>query len=1375
MSQDIELPLLEKTKSKGRSSSHFPINMEGAQPRYRKITNFFKYLTYTDMLPLSRFINKEPRPIKHTDLPSPYESLNIDKRVNRLDKAWSEETQKAEESFGAKSPSLMKALARSHQDDLIRSLIILFFHANGSLMSSLLLGKIMGTITSGSLDGDIDMETLIMYTIGFAILAFGAVVTDNWYAYDGFRLGASFRLTVTGFLYKKLNSVALSSLQEISIGKVINLLTNDANEIDHAATYFSNTVLAPYNLLITFYMLWRYFGACSIITLTLQTAILISAGFLSNFSEKPKDEKNQCTDHRIKSANEFIENIRLIKLYAWEKPLMRMIEALRSSEVKALNKLANINAFSMMLTESSTYVCLLITSIIYMLTGGVLSPEKIYTSALVLSFSRYYINFCSHRGLMYYVSVRLICTRLEDVLKVNQIPQLNHTLKRNYLGSAEGSDNGEAGEAVNHNTIVFNNFTGYWNRNVNTSKPCLKNINLKIEEGELTTVIGKIGSGKTSFLMSFLKELPVTQGELSFSGSISYVEQEPIIFSGSIRENVLFGKEFDESYYLKAVRACNLHEDFKQFEFGDQTQVGERGTTLSGGQKARLSLARAFYSRSDIYLLDDPLSAVDSRVGKIIFEKGIKGLLKGKTVILVTHHLNYARDSDKVVVLEEGAVFAQGTFVSLLSKKVDLLKIFEEEHQEAETKKEIKSPNIRSLSGRRSSGRFSELQLPKMAGANEGKDALSPEQEALTEDECNLATKKTYFAYLKASQNYLLAFATLGCFLMANLFILGFTKFIGIWAQIQTESAYQGDEGEIVEVNNAKYVLICTAFTLGIIAFTFGKVAFTLKFLFGTNSNLHRNMLHKLSRTFVAFFDSTPIGNMLNRFSNDMGVLDNDNWYVVYDVFDQSIAVILFMSYLIFIFPAIIIPCLVILYALFKVKVFFTKPTVELRRVDLVSKSPIYSEISSTLNGLLAIRVYDQGRRFIDQFMDLIFVSAKAYQAYIRNNRLFSICLQILLYFLIVSLITMFIVIASGSQMEVGLFGLIVYYLVIVINDAGWIIRQTIFLDINMQSAQRIQDYCEIPEEAAVEVPQVDSRLKKMSRTGNWPSSGQLSFNDVYLKYPNTENCVLNGLTFSASAGTKVGIIGRTGAGKSSIIQALFRIVEIEETLGSSIQIDGIDTRIVGLELLRGGLSILPQTPVILSGTIRKNLDPFDEIEDCQIWDALEKVNLKVYVKSLEKGIETDMSMSNSVFSAGQKQLICMARAMLRRSKIVVLDEATANVDFTTDSFIQEKINEIFKDCVVLTIAHRLSTIAHYDKVLVLDKGRMLEYDHPYKLLVKKEGDTRITNEDGEFTKMVQRNGERVAREIFNRAYSAFYGKEKEPKLLENILTSSSE
>jgi len=1355
--QEFELPLLDKTKSKWKSprkTSHISVDVSSEESyfeqKYRKLPSFFKYFFYTDMLPVAKFINSTNRPLNHKDVPAPYEDSNVHKKVIQLEKEWNEEVKKAQMTGESKNPSLLKVLLKSHSDDLVKNLILFFFQVNGYLMNSLLLGKIMGTITSGSLGGNIDIETLIIYTVGFAVISFGVLFFENWSDYDCYRLGASVRMAVTGLLYKKLNTVALSSLQEISIGKVINLLTNDVNEIDHGMTYFSTTMLAPYSLLLSFYMLWRQFGACSIVTFTVQGVILISAAVLSNLSEKPRDEKNQFTDQRIKSANEFIENIRLIKLYAWEKPFVKMIECLRSSEVKALKKLAKINAISMMMTENCTYVCLLITSVIYMLTGGVLSPEKIYTSALILSFSRYWVNFSFHRGVMSYVSSRLICKRLEDVLQVKQIPHLRNIVEP--LDLIMGSRESPA--------VVFNNFTGYWNQQV--SRPCLKNINLKIEEGEFVTVIGKIGSGKTSFLMSFLKELPLSSGELSFTGSISYVEQEPIIFSGSIRDNILFGREFDQALYLKTIRACNLHEDFKQFEYEDQTIVGERGVTLSGGQKARLSLARAFYARSDIYLLDDPLSAVDSRVGQIIFDKGIKGLLAGRTVVLVTHHLNYAKESDKVVVLEDGEILAQGTFVSLLSKKVDLLKIFEEEakEKEGEEKKKAEPNKKRELhSPTRFSGRISsDFQVRKASGYFQEKDTLKEDKQTLQEDECTVTTKETYLTYLKESGNYLLGICTLGCYLISNLLILGFTKYIGDWAQMQTENAYHNRDG----LENGYYIRLCGMFVLGITVFTFAKVALTLKFLFGTNSNLHKKMLQKLSRTFVAFFDSTPIGNMLNRFSNDLGVLDNDNWYVVYDVIDQCIAVGLFVTYLVIIQPAILIPCSFVLFALFKVKAFFAKPTMELRRMDLMAKSPIYSEISSALNGLLAIRVYNQGPRFVDQFIDLMYVSVKVYQAENRNSRFFNITLQFFLHMLVFSLITMFIFIAYGSQMEVSLFGLVVYYLISVINDAGWIIKQTIFLDINMQSAQRIQEYCDLSEEAPAKIPQIDNKLSPLNRNGKWPAFGEVSFKDVYMKYPNTENCVLNGLNFTVNAGMKVGIVGRTGAGKSSIIQALFRIVEIEERTGSSIQIDGVNTKTIGLGLLRGGLSILPQTPVIFSGTIRKNLDPFDEIEEDDLWDALEKVHLKLYVESLEKGIETDMSMSNAVFSAGQKQLICLARAMLRKSKIVVLDEATANVDFATDNLIQEKINEIFKNCVVLTIAHRLSTIAHYDKILVLDKGKMMEYDHPYKLLVKKEGDTRITNEEGEFAKMVLRNGDKVAREIFNRAYNTYYKSKKE-------------
>jgi len=372
-----------------------------------------------------------------------------------------------------------------------------------------------------------------------------------------------------------------------------------------------------------------------------------------------------------------------------------------------------------------------------------------------------------------------------------------------------------------------------------------------------------------------------------------------------------------------------------------------------------------------------------------------------------------------------------------------------------------------------------------------------------------------------------------------------------------------------------------------------------------------------------------------------------------------------------------------------------------------------------------------------------------------RTNRIFSVSLQAFLYCLCVSGIGFFIYIAYYLDIEAGAFGLALFYLITIADDSAWAIRQTIFLDINMQSAQRVQEYCVLNEEAPERVVGVDDKL--LPGGAIWPYEGHISFNNVYLKYPNTSKYALKGLSFTVEPNSKVGIVGRTGAGKSSIIQALFRIVEIDTKKDSYIQIDGTDIKSLGLETLRKSLSILPQTPVIFAGTIRRNLDPFGTCTEAQIWQALEQVSLSEYVRSLEQGLDTDMSVSNSVFSVGQKQLVCMARVILRKSKVVILDEATANVDMSTDSFIQEQINKIFADCVVLTIAHRLSTIAHYDKVLVLDKGAKVEYDHPYRLLVEEIGDKSITKKNGVFAEMVRKNGEKVSQEIFNLAYLSFY------------------
>jgi len=1197
----------------------------------------------------------------------------------------------------------------------------------------------METISSSGLREEPNLESLFVNFVYFIFAFIGAMLCGNLWVYGTFEIGSSLRLSLTSLIYKKLNTVALSSLQEISLGKVINLLANDVNDIDNGIMFVTPLVTAPYSLLLSLSILWSYFGAYSLISMFLQTTILLSAGYFSKLSEQPRSEKNEVADQRIKYTNEFIENIRLIKLYAWEKTLKKVIEKLRDSEVLGFKKLAKIDSFSMMLTESCTYICVLVTCIVYVLSGGILSAEKVYTSILILNFSRYWVNYCAHKGLMFVINIKLMNKRLEEILQIKDILQLHK----------EG--NKDQGSLLQEDLAVsFKDYTAYWSQKA--EKPCLKNINVSIKNNQLIALIGKIGSGKTTFLLSFLREIPVTSGQLLFKGTISYVEQEPVIFSGSIQDNILFGNEFDSMFYAQVLRACNLTEDLQQFDHGDQTIVGERGVTMSGGQKARLSLARALYARSDIYLLDDPLSAVDSRVGKIIFERAIKQLLKDKTVILVTHHLDYAKQADKVVVMKEGSVEAQGIFEDLAKMDLDLLDIFKKREQEKKDEDGVGEREKQIIRAASSIKNSSSMRPEKRSGSFvEENVMLNEEKQEISQEESIVTTKKTYLKYLEESENYKLAFFALGCYFSAQLFILFFTKLIGYWAQIQNEAHYNGEQQL---KSDGYYIGLTISLAAAIMGLNFLKVLTSQKFLLESNTKLHAKMLYKISRTFIAFFDSTPIGNILNRFSNDLGVLDKANFNSVYDVFDMTCAIIILLCYICYMNPFLTVPCVIVILILLKFKVFFTKPTVELRRVDLISRSPIYSEISSTLNGLLAIRVYNQGPRFIRNFLDVIYTSSKTFLMYIRNNRLFAMTMDGLVYILIICSVSSFIYLAYLARIEVGAFGLALFYLVSIANDTSWAIRQLIFMDINMQSAERIQQYCQLPEEAPTKVGSTDAKLGK-----SWPVRGDMSLQNVYLKYPSTKVHALNGLTLNIEAGSKVGIVGRTGAGKSSIIQALFRIVEIDDLPNSFIKIDGVDIRTVGLETLRQGLSILPQTPVIFTGTIRRNLDPFGQFSSYELWKALEQVSLKSYVESLDKGLDTDMSLSSSVFSAGQKQLICMARVILKKSKVVILDEATANVDMSTDNFIQEKINEIFKDCVVITIAHRLSTIAHYDKVLVLHQGRMVEYDHPYKLLVAKIGDTKVTKDKGSFVEMVRKSGEKTVQEAFEKAYAAYYSK----------------
>jgi len=516
--------------------------------------------------------------------------------------------------------------------------------------------------------------------------------------------------------------------------------------LDKGGIYLVTMVLAPYTLLLSGITIWKYYGFTTVIGMLSLVAFLIFSNYLSKRTQNIRSEKSAVTDSRIKMTNELIECVRLIKMYAWEKAFKKSIQVLREKEMTKILFLRIVEVIGASVSINSTQSSLIIMCIIYTYFGGMLSSEKIYTTLMLFSWISIWAMEFFNNGVMFISAIKVVTVRLESILLIPDTiisdsankPVAAHMHKKINPFNSFDSPTHSLSSAV-----IFNRYSGWWKKD--DPKPCLDNITLSLRPGQLTTVIGTIGSGKTSFLLSFLREIPITQGGLRFEGKIAYVEQEPIIFSGTVRSNILFGQEYDEQFYKTVVRACNLRDDFKQFSHKDETIVGERGITLSGGQKARISLARALYSQSDIYLFDDPLSAVDSKVGRHLFTYAIKGeLLKDKVVVLVTHHLNYAKESDRVLLFSEGKIVGDGTFDELRVMENNLFNKFKEIEDEEEKRKSthkastlIKGPSEVALAEKKAS-----------------QDEEKEETDILRgEDASSELTFETYIKYLKENGN----------------------------------------------------------------------------------------------------------------------------------------------------------------------------------------------------------------------------------------------------------------------------------------------------------------------------------------------------------------------------------------------------------------------------------------------------------------------------------------------------------------------------------------------------------------------------------------------------------------------------------------------
>jgi len=820
----------------------------------------------------------------------------------------------------------------------------------------------------------------------------------------------------------------------------------------------------------------------------------------------------------------------------------------------------------------------------------------------------------------------------------------------------------------------------------------------------LVAVVGQVGCGKSTLLSAILGETEKLHGSVFVEGSVAYVSQQAWIQNATVRENILFSRAFDSARYERVIDTCALRQDLEILPAGDATEIGERGINLSGGQKQRVSLARAVYFNADIYLLDDPLSAVDAHVGKHIFDNvvGPRGMLRNKTRLLVTHGIHFLPQVDQIIVIKEGRISECGTYSELLANSgafAEFLQTYASENHSANSSGELARLS-NSHTTRSSTSDEKEVEDVEKLSEDETGKMIDEER-----SETGRVKFSVFLSYLKSVG---------ACFTVTTIIFLflmeACTVGTGVWL------AYWSSANITTNKQRDFYIGIYGGIALGQGIFTF---LMSISLTFGSmlaSRRLHHGLLNNIMRSPMSFFDTTPLGRIVNRFSKDMYVVDEtleramcDFLWCLFDI----IGLITAISYATPLFLAVL-PFLGALY--FYIQRVYVATSRQLKRIESVSRSPIYSHFLETITGATTIRAFSQQQRFIRDNYSRTDENQVAYYLSISSNRWLAIRLEFIGNCLI--LCAGLFAVLSRDKIMSGLVGMSLTYSLEVTDTLNWFVRMTSDLETDLVAVERVKEYSETPSEAEWIKP--DSRPPD-----NWPDMGSIAIEDFDLKYREGLPLVLKQINCVIGAGEKVGIVGRTGAGKSSLTLALFRILE---RAGGRIVIDGVDIANIGLQDLRSRLTIIPQDPVLFSGTLRLNLDPFDRHTDEELWKALEVSHLKNFVSGLDDGLQHAVAEGGENLSVGQRQLVCLARALLRKSKILVLDEATAAVDLETDELIQQTIRREFADRTVFTIAHRLNTIMDYDRVLVLDNGSVIEFDSPANLL----------KDNGVFTKMAQ-------------------------------------
>uniref|UniRef100_A0AAY4EVS8 ATP-binding cassette, sub-family C (CFTR/MRP), member 9 n=1 Tax=Denticeps clupeoides TaxID=299321 RepID=A0AAY4EVS8_9TELE len=1155
---------------------------------------------------------------------------------------------------------------------------------------------------------------LLQNTPVLAVLLFLALVLQRTFLqasyYVTIETGINLRGALLAMIYNKILRLSTSnmSMGEMTLGQINNLVAIETNQLMWFLFLCPNLWAMPVQIIMGVILLYYLLGVSALIGASV-IVFLAPVQYLiaTKLADTQKSTLDYSTD-RLKKTTEILKGIKLLKLYAWENIFCNSVEETRGKELTSLKTFAFYTSMSIFMNAAIPIAAVLATFV----------THRLHRWHSFTSWSLHSSSFPLWSGLLskpcdfQQMSVSLdSCKKHSGVTKaINRKQPLRYQLdgyeqpSRRQLRPTETED-----FAVKVSNGFFT-----WGSNLST----LSDINIRIPTGQLTMIVGQVGCGKSSLLLAMLGEMQSISGKVYWSSknrySVAYAAQKSWLLNATVEENITFGSPFSKQRYKAVIDACSLQPDIDLLPFGDQTEIGERGINLSGGQRQRICVARALYQNTNIVFLDDPFSALDIHLSDHLMLEGILKFLQDdkRTVVLVTHKLQYLIHADWIIAMKDGTVLREGTLKDIQNNDVELYEhwktLMNRQDQELEKDTEVESQTT-----------LERKTLRRAFYSRETKNQIDDEDEEEEEEEDeddNLSTTTSRRSKIpwKVCWRYLSSGGFFMVFLMVSSKLLKHSVMVAIdyWLAYWTSSSPSLHNTNYTTPSDRFYYVSVFSILCGAGIALCLITSLSVEFLgLHAATSLHHNLLNKIIHAPLRFFDVTPLGQILNRFSADTNIIDQHIPPTLESLTRSTLLCLSAIGVIAFVTPAFLIAMVPITIGFYFIQKYFRVASKDLQDLDDSTQLPLLCHFSETAEGLTTIRAFRHEARFKQRMLELTDTNNTAYLFLSAANRWLEVRTDYLGAWIVLAAAVASIFTISGLQS--GLVGLGLTYALTVTNYLNWVVRNLADLEVQMAAVKKVNSFLSTESEnyeGSMDVSQVAE---------DWPQQGEIKIQDLCVRYDPMLKPVLKHVNAYIQPGQKVGICGRTGSGKSSLSLAFFNMVDMFE---GKIIIDGIDICKLPLQTLRSRLSIIMQDPVLFSGSIRFNLDPGCTCTDDRLWEALEIAQLKNMVKALPGGLDAVVTEGGENFSVGQRQLFCLARAFVRKSSILIMDEATASIDMATENILQKVVMTAFADRTVVTIAHRVHTILTADLVIVMKRGNILEYDKPETLLEQADG-----------------------------------------------------